>query len=202
MEDLNAPQVTLLVAVLALVGGLLGWLGRGMAFVVKRRLTESPKHEEATYINVLADLGGKLRAHGMTMEDVRQLESIIRDPSISSSKSTLRIVEEVADEAREPDAFHSNVAMKARTHAEYNVADAKLNQSLLDLKLLMREREIEALATAQDSWTAYRAALEECSRREYEGGTHSSLASLFAGLAETERRAEEIRSQIVERTGR
>lgn len=202
MEDLTAPQVSLLVAVVAMLGGLLGWLGRGMAFVLKRWWTKSPKHEEATYFNIVADLGGKLRAHGMTMEDVRQLEAIIRDPSIASSKSALRIVEEVVDEAREPDAFHSNAAMKARTSAEYDVADAKLQQSLLDLKLLMPESEITALSAAQERWTEYRAALEECSRREYEGGTHSSLAGLFAGLAETERRTEEIRGQIIERSAR
>lgn len=95
-----------------------GWLGRGRAFGLERRWTGSPRHEKATYFNIVADLGTKLRAHGMTMEDVRELESIVRDPSIASIKSPMRIVKEVVDETPEPDAFQLNVAMQARTRAE------------------------------------------------------------------------------------
>ncbi|MDX3901508.1 MAG: hypothetical protein QHC40_13510 [Sphingobium sp.] len=81
----------------------------------------------------------------MTMEDVRQLEAIMRDPSVSSSSTAKQVVEEIAEEVNEPEAFHSNVAMKGRTGAACEVAEAKLQQALLDLQLLLSEQENEAL---------------------------------------------------------
>lgn len=202
MDLLKNIPTPLLVAFIALVGGFVGWLGRGFSFVVKRWWTGSPKQDHATYLHTVADLGAKLRANGMTMEDVRQLEAIMRDPSVSSSSTAKQVVEEIAEEANEPAAFHSNVAMKGRTGAAYEVAEAKLQQVLLDLQLLLSERENEALETAQQHWCEYRRALENCALLEYEGGTHAPLAMMFAGLTETERRADELRAQVKERSAR
>ena len=90
--------------------------------------------------------------------------------------------------------------MKARTGAAYGVADAHLEQALMDLRLLLSESEEEAWQAAQDRWREYRTALEVCAALEFEGGTHASLAQMMAGLSETERRTLEIRAQIEERS--
>lgn len=198
MDLLNNIPTPLLVASMALVGGFVGWLGRGFSFVVKRWWTGSPKQDHATYLHTVADFGAKLRASGMTMEDVRQLEVTMRAPSVSSSCTAKLVVEEM----NEPEALNFNVAMKGRTGAAYEVAEAKLQQVLLDLQLLLNERENEALETAQQRWCEYRRALENCALLEYEGGTHAPLAMMFAGLAETERRADELRAQVAERSAR
>ena len=73
---------------------------------------------------------------------MRQLEAIVRDQSLSTNDSVKQIVEGMADEPQEPDAFRSNIALR--------------------------------------------------------GGTHAPLAMVFAGLAQTERRTEEIKATVAE----
>jgi uncharacterized protein YecT (DUF1311 family) len=202
MEIWNSIPQALQAALIAVVGGLIGWIGHGFSFVLTRWWTGSPKLDHASYLSTVADLGVKLRANGMTIEDVRQLEAIMRDPSISSSVSAQKVVEEIVESPIEPDVFSSNFAMKARTGAAYSVSEAKLQQVILDLQLILEKSESEALELAQNHWREYRSALENCARLEYEGGTHAPLAGLFAGLTETERRADELRAQVAERSAR
>lgn len=202
MLQLTAPQATLIVAAIGLVAGFIGWLGRGSTFLLRRWWTGAPKQEQATYLNSLADLAGKLRSNGMTINDVHQFESIMRNPAVAATAAATEVVDAMAEEAAEPDAFHSNLAMKARTGAAYGVADAHLDQALMDLRLLLSDNEIEALEVAQERWTEYRRALEVCAGLEFEGGTHAPLAGMMAGLTETERRTAEIRAWVQERGSR
>lgn len=201
MVHLTATEVTLLVAGASLFGGLFAWLGRGLAFVLARWVKKSPKHEHAAYLNTVADLGAKMRANGMTIDEVRQLEKAIQNPSIASSGAAAQVVEELATDP-EPKVFQSNYAMKMRTGAAQNVAEAKLEQALRDLQLLMGEPEWDAIVRAQEHWQAYRGWLEESAAREFAGGTHAGLASSLASLAETERRMHEVLAQVNERAGR
>ncbi|MCL6740577.1 hypothetical protein LZ518_05455 [Sphingomonas sp. RB56-2] len=204
MEDLTANQVALISTAALLFGGFLGWLGRGAGFVLKRLLTGSPKQERATYLNTVADLGAKLRAHGMTIQEVRKLEDAVQNPSLESSSTANQVVEQLSAEAddSEPEAFQSNMAMKMRTSAAYEVAEAKLNQALMDLRLLVGEHEWECVEAAQGHWQAYRGALEDWALREWDGGTGATLAMQLVGMAETERRADEIAAQVKERASR
>lgn len=204
MGHLASNQVALLGTAALLVGGFIGWLGRGAGFVLKRWWTGSPKQERATYLNTVADLGAKLRAHGMTMDEVRKLEEVVQNPSVQSSSTANQVVEQLSADAddAEPEAFQSNMAMKMRTSAAYEVAEAKLNQALMDLRLLVGEHEWECIEKAQRHWRAYRSALEDWALREWDGGTGATLAMAFIGMAETERRADEIRAQVKERAGR
>ena len=204
MEHFSSNQVALIGTASLLIGGFIGWLGRGAGFVLKRWWTGSPKQERATYLNTVADLGAKLRAHGMTMAEVQKLEEVVQNPSIQSSSAANQVVEQLsadADEA-EPEAFQSNMAMKMRTGAAYEVAEAKLNQALMDLRLLVGELEWECVEKAQQYWQGYRRALEDWALREWDGGTGATLAMALIGMAETERRADEIRAQVKERAKR
>jgi uncharacterized protein YecT (DUF1311 family) len=203
--DLSNIPPPLLAALSGVVGGLAGWIGRGLGFVLKRWWIGSPKQDQAAYLNTVTDIGVKLHASGMTIDDVRQLEAMLRDPSISSSGIARRAVEEIAEDAEkeeEQEAFNSNFAMKIRTGAAYKVAEAKLERVLLDLRLLLSPRENEALQVVQRHWREYRSAVENCALIEYEGGTHGPLAMMLAGLSETERRADELHAQVVERSAR
>jgi uncharacterized protein YecT (DUF1311 family) len=202
MDHLTANQVTLLVAAAGLVGGLIGWFAKGVGFLLARWWTGAPKQERAHYMNTVADLAGKLRAHGMTIEEVRKLEELVQNPSIKSSQAATRAVEQLANDVTEPKAFQSNYAMKMRTGAAYGVAEAKLNQALQDLKLLVSDGEWEYVERAQQHWAAYRETLVEGARRKYEGGTHAGLAAGLTAVAETDRRADEIRAQVDERARR
>lgn len=203
MEPLSANQVALLVAGAGLLGGLIGWLGRGLGFLLRRWWTGSPRQERASYLNTVADLLAKLRVHGMTIKEVRELEEVIQNPSIGSSKAATQLVEQlVNDAADEPQAFQSNYAMKMRAGAAYDVAEARLQQALRDMQLLVSERGWECIKKTQEHWQAYRKTIEDFERLDFEGGTHAGLAAALAGLAETERRADEIRAQVDERARR
>lgn len=136
----------------------------------------------------------------MTMDDVRTLEHIVQNPTIVSSDAASDLVQQLADEPGEPDAFTSNDAMKVRTAAAFNVAEAKLDQAVADLQLLVSKSERMAIAEAQEHWRKYRAALESTALCRYDGGSHAVLAMILLGLAETERRTEEIRADIKERS--
>jgi len=196
MFQLTAPQATLIGAVLVLIGGL---VGRGFAFVLKRRMTGAPKHEQAAYFNSVADLAGKLRAHGMTIEDVQDLEALMRNPAIAASPAANEAVEAMVEDADEPQAFQSNAAMRARASAAFEVAEAKLMQALMDLRLLIDIEENVALNAVQSAWAEYRKELTLFASLEFGSGTHAPLAGTLARLAETERRAAEVRAQVKER---
>lgn len=202
MLQITAPQATIIAAVIAFAGGLFGWFGRGVTFLIHRWWTGARKQEQAAYLNIVADLAAKLKANGTTLEEVRQFEKIMRKPSLASSMAATEVVEKIDDEPDTYAAFLSNVAMKARTGADYGVADASLEQALVDLRLLLSVEEAKALDVAQRQWTEYRKALEVCAGLEFEGSTHAPLAGMMAGLIETERRTTEIRAQVQERAAR
>jgi uncharacterized protein YecT (DUF1311 family) len=122
----------------------------------------------------------------------------MRKPSLATSTAATEVVEAIEQEPDTYAAFLSNVAMKARTGAEYGVADANLEKSLVDFRLLLSDEEAGALEVAQKRWTDYRKALEVCAGLEFEGGTHASLAGIMAGLTETERRTAELCAQVQE----
>jgi len=202
MFQLTAAQATLIAAAIGFAAGLLGWLGRGLTFVLMRWWTGAPRHEQAAYLNSVADLAAKLRANGMTLNEVHQLEVIMRSPTVASTTGANAVVEALAKDSEGPSAFQSNLAMKARTGAAYGVSEAQLKQALMDLRLLLSEHEYEALEKAQDRWREYRLALEECARRQFEGGSNATLAMVVSGLSETERRTKEILAQTDERSAR
>lgn len=202
MLQITAPQATLIVAAITVVAGLIGWFGRGFTFLVHRWWTGAPKQEQAAYLNSVADLAAKLKANGTTLDEVRQFEKVMSRPGLAASAAANDVVEAIEEEPDTYAAFLSNVAMKARTGADYGVADANLEKALVDLRLLLRDEETEALEVAQERWTEYRNALEVCAGLEFEGGTHAPLAGMMAGLTETERRTAEIRSQVQERAAR
>lgn len=89
--------------------------------------------------------------------------------------------------------------MKAKASAAYEVSEAKLKQVLLELEIRLSERENEMLEAAQVAWSAYRTSLENRSLRQFEGGSHATLAMTITGLVETERRIEELRVEVEER---
>ncbi len=202
MLQITAPQATVIVLAVGLLTGLVGWFGRGFVFLLHRWWTGAPKREDAVYLHSVVDLAGKMRANGMSMDDVRQFESIMRAPTVASSPGANEVVESMSSTDTEPAAFQTNLGMQIRTRAAHDVAEANLEQALTDLHLIIGDREGELLDTAQELWRAYRDALVQCAYYEYEGGTHAPLAAGLAGLSEIERRTAELRAQVDERAAR
>lgn len=196
MLQLSAPQATLAVAGIVAVSALIGWFGRGLVFLLHRWWTGAPKQERATYLNSVADLAGKLRSNGMSIEDVRQFEAIMQNPTVVNSHAMTQVVEDLEDEPEEPVAFHTNFAMKRRAAAAYGVADAHLQQALEDLRLLLSDSEDEALDTVQERWAEYRTAMRDMAELLFEGGTHAPLFGMMTAITETERRTAEVRASV------
>ncbi|WP_150126932.1 hypothetical protein [Sphingomonas panacis] len=135
-------------AIVGLIAGFAGWIGRGLTFLLNRWWTGAPQKEQAAYLNSVADLASKLRTHGMTIEEVRELEAIVRNPAVVGSVGATRVVEVMSEDTSDPQAFQSNIAMKARTGAAYTVADALLEQAIMDLRLVIGEHEYEVFEVA------------------------------------------------------
>ncbi|WP_288757097.1 lysozyme inhibitor LprI family protein [uncultured Brevundimonas sp.] len=195
----NIP-IPVIVAVVGLTGLVLGWFINGLGFLLKRKLAGTPKTERAAYLNTVTDLAAKMRASGMTIEDVHAFEAALRNPAVASSEAATGVVDAL-DLDEGPRAFDTNYAMKSRARAAYDVAEAQLSQALTDLRLLSGG-DNEMLDEVQKRWTEYRTALEDRELARYQGGTHATLALALAGLAETERRTEEIRAEVAERSAR
>lgn len=193
--------IPIIVALIALAGATAGWFGRGLAFLLRRWWTGSPKQEHAAYLNSVADLAAKMRAHGMTLDDIQSLEAVMRSPMIASTAGAQAVVVELAKPS-EPAAFESNYAMKMRTGASIAAAEGRLRQAIVDLDLLIRDDERELFEKAQQTWEAYRTALRDRAYQEYAGGTHAGLAAGLVALGETERREREIRAEVDERARR
>lgn len=202
MLQITASQATLIVCAVSLMAALVGWFGRGLTFLLHRWWTGAPKREDAAYLHSVADLAGKLRANGMTMDEVRQFETMMRSPTVARSRGANEVIDSFSSTDTEPAAFQTNAGMQIRAKAAHDVATANLEQVVVDLHLMMSERESELLGKAQERWRAYRDALVQCAYYEYDGGTHAPLAALFMELAETERRTAEIKDQIEERRTR
>lgn len=199
MNEFNNIPIPMIVAAATLVGLVLGWFANGFGFLAKRKLSGAPKTERAAYLNTVTDLVAKLRANGMTLEEVHAFEAVLRSPAVAYSDAAIKIIDQT--DGHEPAAFHSNFALKSRASAAYDVAEAQLFQALTDLRLL-NGGEDDLLDEVQTRWLAYRTALEDRELARYPGGTHATLALTLAGLAETERRTHEVRAEIVEMAAR
>jgi uncharacterized protein YecT (DUF1311 family) len=196
MWNLSDSQVALVVACFTLLAGLAAWFGRGIAFMLQRKVTDAKAKEDVAYIREVVDLSERLTANGMTIDDARRLGALLRAPAANHGEAA----KEAMSALLEPEAFQSNMAMKMRAGAAYEVAEAKLKQVILDLELLLSEGEEEALNAAQEAWLEYRTRLEDRALRQFHGGTHATLAMAITGLSETERRTEELAAEVKERS--
>lgn len=201
MRDLSSDELKLIIALVGFGGVILGYVVRAVGFVIQRQWTKAGRQEQATYLATMTNIAGALRTHGMSIEEVRQVEALMTNAAISSSPSALAVVAAAQGEPSDPDAFASSPAMKARAGAAYQVVNAQLEQALTDLKLLGDDEEARCVDQLNVAWKAYRTELENKALRQYEGGTHAPLAMVLAGVAETERRMKEVRQEVAELLG-
>lgn len=199
---MSQPEAVVTAAILVFLGGVLGWIVRGLGVLAHRKITNAPRQENASYLNSVADLLGKMKDQGLTITDVQDLGSVLNTKTKANSPAAKEVVDAGRHDNPSHPAYDNNLAMQGRTHAAYAVAEAQLEQVILDAALIMSEAERESLDETQAKWREYRSGLETCAYKEYEGGTHAPLASVFAGLTETERRTAELREQVRERSGR
>ena len=174
---------------------LIGWFGRGLAFLIKRWFVGDKHRERLEYISQLADLKIKLRESGLNVEEVEEVAQLLKNPKSKASDKARAVVNEMKEDFQKFDPFDSNVAMKGRAGASYEVANAQLEQALVDLRLVVGE-DWPFIERTHEAWLVYRKSLEEWAYQQFEGGTHAPLSMTMAGLSETERRTAEIREEV------
>jgi uncharacterized protein YecT (DUF1311 family) len=197
---LAGNEKELITAGAALSGGLLGWFGRGLGFWLARRVTGAGRKEHVDYLTSVAGLMSKMRADGTSVEEVAAFGSALRSPALVQSREVASIVE--IRHCAEIDRFSSSYAMRTRASAQLDLANAKLMQIQVDQRLVLEEVEEEPVAEMHKTWTEYRRALMEAAASEYSGGTIGSIVAALVGIAETERRSEELQSWVVARVER
>lgn len=208
MGNFSDNELKLFITVFGAICAMIGFFGRGLAFMAKRAVSGSKRQEDATYMASIVEIGAKLKESGMTTNDVQQVLDIVGAPNILSSDAAVEavtgsgVVEKATPQMPQPAAFDSNYAMKTRTGSAIEVANAELSQALTDLELLVSDTEWKAMEIAQSHWRKYRDAISAYAYLEYEGGTHAGLAAGLVALAETERQATQIRSDVDERSRR
>jgi hypothetical protein len=195
MEILSQPLAMLIIAAIAMISG-------GVGFLAKRWLSQTGKHETVAYLNSVMDLAGKLRAADLTIDDVRNLEAVLGSPKRSAKTCDTNPPSDGQAPTLEHEAFQSTLAMRARAIAALGVADAKIGQAIMDLQLLMSDREFEVLKSAQKHWKLYRSELGNLGLLQYEGGTGAPLGLVVAELVEAERRVIELQADLKLRLSR
>ena len=198
LSALSDNEAKLLVGLTAVAGVILGLLGSGLGFIVKRWFVGAKQKERLDYISGLADLKIKLREAGLSMDEVREVGGLLANPTMKASERAQEIVAEIKEDMGRFGPHDTNVAIQIRTGAAYEVANAQLQQALVGFGLTVDEADWTYVEKIQDAWKQYRSALEDWAYHQYEGGTHAPLAMTAAGLAETERRTKEILDEASE----
>ncbi len=164
---LDAAVVALISAATAAVG-----------FFGKRLFTRE-RVREATdlYLNI-ANLMGKLKELGLSMEDVRDMEGLLR--------LKVRQVDAATRSEEQEEIRETQADMNHRAFAMLQLADANISAAIAELRPMLSEEEKNALTDAQELWVAFRDSAAEFEALQFEGGSMQPLvrASEKASLAE------------------
>jgi len=191
LSQLTDPQITALVALVALTAGAVG-------FFVKRWLGQSSTHERTALLNSLASLHSKMSSGGVGFDQIIALESMVRG-KVAVSTATAEAVTgqaegEVADNL--PDGYYTTVAMNGRASARFAVVDAQVDEALTELATLVSHTEAEELGKSHTAWKIYRKRQINYASLRFEGGTFSPIYGNLHGIEVTERRIAELQREI------
>ena len=195
IDTLTTNQIQVLIAGVGLIGIVLGALLGSIGFLARRWITGSARHEKVGYLSSVAELATRLRALDMTVADIDDLERLLASPRLGSSEKALEVVTGPAAVPL-PAPFATTFALHARASAAADVANAELEQALVDLRLLSDDLDVETIDTVQASWRAYRTEIMQAAAAEFAGGSQAPLAAALAGISETERRLSDVRGSV------
>jgi uncharacterized protein YecT (DUF1311 family) len=190
-SNLTDAQLGAAVSVTLFIGGAVG-------FLVKRWLTQSSTHERTALLSSLADLRAKMRTEGVSLDQIIELENMVRG-KVNVSKETAEAVtgqSEVDDDANLPPGYWTTAAMRGRAHARFAVVDAQLDEAFTELATLVSHEETEPLSKSHTAWQTYRDQQIDYAYARYPGGTSGPLYGTLHGIEVTERRLAELQQEI------
>lgn len=72
--------------VAGLGGGVLGWVGARIAFLLERKATGANKKENVAHIRDVVDLSERMQKAGMSLDDARQFAALLHAPPVAKCK--------------------------------------------------------------------------------------------------------------------
>lgn len=147
-----------------------------IGFLSKRWATGARRQERAGLYATLADLSGKMKAAGISLDDLDAIEAQLR--------AKVRQADAAISATEEPDRYWSQVEMNGRAFSALQVAEAKMGVELVDLSGRLDDRQQHELDDAQAAWLEYRDRHSSFVAGEYEGGSilplvHASESTLL-----------------------
>tara|TARA_R110002051_G_scaffold37159_6_gene80055 strand:+ start:9114 stop:9674 length:561 start_codon:yes stop_codon:yes gene_type:complete len=134
-----------------------------IGFLSRRWLTGARRHERAGLYSTLADLSGKMKQAGVSLDDLDAIEAQLR--------AKVRHADVAASAAQAPDRYWTQIEMNGRAFAAFQVAEAKMEVELVALSGRLDDEEQHKLDLAQAAWREYRDLHSSFVAGEYEGGS-------------------------------
>ncbi len=171
-------------AAVALISAVAGAIG----FLAKRLFTRARVRESTDlYLNI-ANLMGRLQELGLSMEDVRDMEGLLRSKVRQADSAT---------RPEEPEKFRETQAdMNHRAVAMLELADANISAAIAELRPMLSEEEKDAFTDAQHLWVAFRDKAAEFEALQFEGGSMQPLVRDSEKAALAEARLKQIKATV------
>lgn len=185
MEDKNL----IIVAAGATLTAILGCIG----YIGRRYISREREREQASLMASAADIASKLKANGLTFEEVDSVKQLIieRKKRKTTEKTTPKLISEshgdleIAD--NDDSSLDSNgiakywtqTSMNQRAFASLNVARANLEEKLTELYTIMDDPSVDLLERTQEKWEEFVKMQVELAGYEVKGGSMESMQRNF-----------------------
>jgi len=161
---------------------ILGAAFTSIAFLVKRWIQKDRLTEEISRKERLAHLAAKMAEHGMTLEDLQDLEN-----SLIHKRQDLREIEdtvtaELAAESRDLSHEMTQLEMNEAASLSFKRANEKMENIIAKLKIYHMPSEFASLEEAQSVWETYRDKQASFAASQFEGGSMQPM--IYSGELE------------------
>lgn len=180
------------------IGALFVALLGGVGYLGKRWLSRSRRHETTALYSNVADLMTRLRAEGLSLQDVQEFEAQIRTRVRQVKATPIPRTHESRAEEPEPDTYWTTHSMVDRATASLGVREAELEAVLAELRSLLPDARGALLENSQEAWCAYRTAEAHLAASEFEGGTIMPIIRASEAESMTEERIKRVRAMVAE----
>ena len=175
----------------------------GAGFLLRRIITGAGRKERIDSFAGVTDIVAKLRQHGLTPAEVQEMAVFIagkqRGRPTGEAPSGQMQVKSADDEDDKPQSYWTQGAMNGRAWASAHVADAQLQQALLELEHYAEDGE---LAQVQAAWEAYRDKQVSFAGNQFAGGSMASGVCALEREALTLQRLAWVTSEVADRRSR
>lgn len=176
----------------------------GVGFLLRRWLFGGVTQERVSISSTAAEMLGRMREHGFTLEDVRTVENYLRGKAYegAGSAASPNEAEGVVFENAlldEPDFYWTSGNMNARALASFRTADARLDELATELITMLEADEAEGFVKAQRAWKLFRERQARFASFEAAGGTLQTLIHAAEAQDLSEKRAAELQAEIERR---